>query len=401
MDITNTSYPAIKSLILFTLLIIVTACGGGSNDNNSTDISATDFYKLISNTVKSADLGNGEIIISFYNGNTGGTANFQIGISKDAGQTYKLLIPDMTNVSSYIPDGIQAYPVAITYSDTKIILAVTYYINADTPATHSGVFVIDRATLDMNFVAETPELCSPAAGIEQADGSWLFTGRCNSLASIFTTDSNLANIEIVDQLPSNSHGGYLRSLIAASDHCLYAAGHNWETINTEAATHIVIRRSCDQGVTWVADLDFYNPGHAYSSANRLYEFNSKIQFYGQLGEDPLSGTSSDVSVITAERNDVNDWTLNKLPGTTVSSSSPAYYIAYENGSCNMASVSLLTNFETNVSLSTDCGISWGSPKATTYGRMTSLTLNNNVITFYHYTSEFYVNQVDFSTAQTW
>jgi len=394
----------------FILIFITTslvACGGGGGGGDkpaSSEVTAAEYFSLVSNTVKSATLENGEHIVSFYNFEfvDGGDTDqlFQIGISKNNSQTYTLLVPDVKDVSTVIPDGLQAYPSSIIYSDESILLSVIYRVNSDSSTSRSGLFIIDRETLEFNFLPQNQQICNPVDGLQNADGSWIFVGTCDEKASTFSADANLDNIEILDQLASNSYGGRLASIIAASDNCLYAGGHNWEDINTQRATHIVIRKSCDGGVSWVSDLDYYNDGHAYTSLRRLYEFNGKIQFYGHIGEDPSEGTSTAVTVVTAQRDGVEDWNFTRLPGTTVFGSSPAYYIAFETGTCNMVSFELLTDFVSNFSLSEDCGLTWGDPVATDYGRMTGLQLDGGMITFYHYDNQFQVDKVNFSTAQT-
>lgn len=370
--------------------------------STSSLVTAADYYRHVSNTVQSADLGNGEVIVAFYNFEfvtSGANQLFQIGVSRDNGQSYQLLMPDMRDVTSYITDGSSAYPRSIIYSDSTILVSVMYHLTTDSVYTnHPGLFIIDRNTLVMNFVAETPSQCIPIDGIQQGDGSWMFAGGCAEQAAVFSSDADFANINILDQLTSNSYGGELRSLLSATDGCIYAGGHNWENISTALATHMVVRKSCDLGVTWTSDLDFYNPGHAYSSIKRLYEFNGNIHFFGDLGEDPVSGTSTDVSVVTAIRNGVDNWIMTAMPGTTVPSSSPAGFIAFENASCNMVSSSLLAGFDSYYSLSDDCGATWSAPVATTFVRVTGLELKSGTITFYHYDTAFHVDQMDFATA---
>ncbi len=369
--------------------------------STSSLVKAVDYYRYVSNTVNSADMGNGEIVVSFYNFEfLSSSVNqlFQIGVSRDNGDTYQLLMPDMRDVTSYITDGSSAYPRSIIYSDTVILVPVIYHLTTDLVYTsHPGLFIIDRSTLVMNFVAETPSQCIPIDGIQQGDGSWMFAGGCAGQAAVFSSDADFANINILDQLTSNGYGGQLHTLLSATDGCIYAGGHNWEVIGS-AATHMVVRRSCDLGQTWTSDLDFYNPGHAYTTVRRLYEFDGNVHLFGDLGEDPVSGTSTDVSVVTAVRNGVDNWAMTAMPGTTVSSSSPAGFIAFEAGSCNMVSTSLLTGHDTYYSLSDDCGATWSSPVLTTFRRMTGLELKSGMITFYHCDSAFHVDQMDFATA---
>lgn len=390
---------------LFATVLTLVSCGGGgsggsSNNSGQQGTSASEYYKDISNTVVSADMGNNQILVSFanYKINSGqpATQYFQIGVSNNNGQTYELLVPSSTDVSSIIPTGTSAYPTSIIYSDSTILLSVTYSTSSASSST--GVFIIDRNTLTINFVPTDQTGCVPASGLQQNDGSWLLAGSCNGDAAIFHADANLGNINILDKLTSNSYGGSYDSIISASDSCLYVGGYNWQSTNNQKATHIVIARSCDAGSTWTSDLDYYNAGQAYTGLVRLYEFNGQIQFYGDIGEADSSGTITNVTAVTAQRMGANNWSINKMPGTTVSDSTPSSYIAFEDGTCNMVSTSLLSGFVTYYSLSTDCGVTWSAPVATTYGRITDLTLKNGVITFYNYDSEFHENQLNFNTA---
>lgn len=361
------------------------------------EVLAEDFYLLVSNTVKSSNIDSDELLLAFYNFEIVSGADtiqrFQIGYSLNDGQTYHLLVPDTEDVSTIISDGSSAYPRAIVYGEYTVLLAVSYRTTPDTSISRAGIFIIDRETLEISFKPDTNSVCSPNDGIQYEDGSWLFVGSCDSNATIYRTDVNLENRVILEQLTSNSYGGQFVKLFQASDGCLYAGGHNWEVIDSESATHINIRRSCDQGDTWELDLDYYNAGHAYTSMRTFFELNNQIQIYGHIGETD-GDSSTDVTVVTAQRNAVNDWTFNKLPGTTVSSSSPAYFIAVEENSCLMVSVSLLTVLDTSYSVSNDCGLNWSDPIPTDFGRVTGIRLTDGIALFYHYNAEFHVDQID-------
>ena len=401
----------VKLILLSISFLMVTGCNGGGSDDNNNDnsesivtneVSSEKYYEMVANTIESVDLGNDEIIVSFYNfdlsAEDGKDQLFQIGLSKDNGETFHLLLDDVTDVSSIIPNAIQANPTSVIYSDSTILLNVMYRSSTVSNSV-PGTIIIDRETENLNFIPSDENSCTAYSGIEQEGGSWLLVGSCDSKASIYQVDKDLGNTTILEQLESNSFGGSFNNILIAADQCIYVGGHNWEVDDDGSATHIIIKKSCDQGLTWEDDFEYFNAGQAYTSLNQLYEINGSIQFYGLVGAYSAETGRTDVTVVVGERNTKDDWEITELPGTTVVSSSPSRFIAFEDGSCNMVSASYIDR-KLNFNLSDDCGKTWSNSIETEYSSIKMLNLTDNIVTFHHYTSVYQVDSIDFNDLQS-
>jgi hypothetical protein len=285
---------------------------------------------------------------------------FQIKFSKDGGQTYDFFPSDRYKFPIGISKVSYLWGTGSAASPQVMLVFASGKSKNPNEADKHFVFASDRRTPNWQLIDfSSIDTCSFTSGL-YIQSNWYFYGSCGSHWAVIKANQMLTQFTTIDQITQNSSSGMINKMIQAKDGCLYAAG----SMDTEAQTHQLIRKSCDLGTSWVTEYDHFVP-KSDSNLVDLVEDAGNIYALGSIYDTVSAQTNLDF----LKRDLTGQWQAS-LAFSNKAKSFVGRYLGLTSHCQFIAVGTTAGDRDPQVLKSSDCGSTW-LPFSTVNGSFTS------------------------------